>query len=299
MRMNNKGMSVVAGLLVVVVVILAIVGFGALAARFFVKPEAPRQTEETGGVTYKVNTAQLIADLEKQVQRIPAEQAAANVRGYAQLLALDPGNERYRRKLAYYRAQVKAADEAASAAAQPPTEIEKLFVKIAFPAPRVLNRPDVGEMVGRAPSGEMVEVLEKQQIRKGSTDIFWYRIPFKKADGWISQMGVFGDVVTKMVPVENASGRDPKWEAARAGLIDTYRGKVTAVEKISEEACQVQISSDLTFEQARQVSENIGYYIRNSTGASPVVTVFVGDLQIAVARLATNKYSGKLEVKNR
>ncbi|MFH1983745.1 MAG: hypothetical protein ABIL58_18040 [Pseudomonadota bacterium] len=299
MRMNNKGMSTVAGLLVVVVVMLAIVGFGALAARFFFKPEAPQQPLETNGGTFKVDTAKLIADLEKMVQGIPADQAAANARGYEQLLALDPGNERYRRKLAYYRAQLKATAAAAPAAAEPPKVVEKPFVKIAFPAPRVLERPDAGEMVGRAPSGEMVEVLETQVIRKGSTYISWYRIPFKKSSGWISQMGVFGGVVIKTVPIESAAGRDSKWEDTQQGLIDAYSGKITAVEKISPEECQVQISSDLTFEQARQVSENIGYYIRNSTGASPVVTVFVGDLQIAVARLATNKYSGQLEVKNR
>lgn len=292
MRMNNKGMSAVAGLVVVVLVILGVVGFGTLAARFFFTSESSRQPQETGRDSYKVDSRQLIVDLDKQVRAIPADQVAANVRGYENLLSLDPGNERYRRKLAYYRAQLKGGT-AGTASGLPPSG--KPFVKIAFPAPQVLDRPDTGEMIGRAPSGEMLEVMGKAMIRKGSTDITWYRVPFKKGSGWISQMGVFGDVVIQTV----VAGSDAKWEKTRQRLVDAYLGKITAVEKISSEECQVQVSSDLTFEQARQISENIGYYIRNSTGESPVVTVFVGDLQIAVARLLTNKYTGKLDVKNR
>ena len=54
-----------------------------------------------------------------------------------------------------------------------------------------------------------------------------------------------------------------------------------------------------SYEQARQVSENIGYYIHNSTGAFPEVRVFVGKLQVAVAKPVTRRYVGKLDVRKR
>jgi hypothetical protein len=290
MQLNNKGMSAVAGLLAVVVVILVVVGIGALTARFFLKPTAPAAPQPTGQ-TFKVDKAKMIADLEKQVKGIPADDVAANVRGYERLLALDPANDKYRQKLAVYRERLKA--ESGDSGDQ------SSFVKIAFPAPQVLDQPDVGQMIGRAPSGELVEVLDTQVIRKGSTYITWYRIPYKKHSGWISQMGVFGDAVTMTAGTVGEAPQSPKWEAARRGILETYRGKVTAVEKISPEACDVQVSSALSFEQARQISENIGYFLKNSTGANPVVRVYVGDMQVAVAELLANKYSGKLAVQNR
>lgn len=290
MKINNKGMSAVSGLLVVVLVILAVVGIGSLAARFIFKPTASTESQGSG-TTFKVDKAQMIADLEKQVRKIPADQVAANVRGYENLLALDPNNENYRKKLAYYRERLKAEGGDAKQA--------KSYVKVAFPAPQVLDRPDTGEMIGRATSGEMVEVLETEVVRKGSTYINWYRIPYRKGSGWISQMGVFGDVITKTVTAGDAAAKEAKWQAARQGLLEAYRGKVTAVETLSPEVCKVQVSSDLSFEEARQISERVGYYLRNSTGASPLVTVYVDQMQIAVAQLLANKYTGKLDVKKR
>ncbi len=290
MKINNKGMSAVSGLLVVVLVILAVVGLGSLAARFIFKPDTSPSSQGTG-TTFKVDKAQMIADLERQVRKIPADQVAANVRGYENLLALDPKNENYRQKLAYYRERLKAEGAEAKPA--------KSYVKVAFPAPQVLERPDTGEMIGRAAPGEMVAVLETAVVRKGSTYINWYRIPHKNGSGWISQMGVFGDVITKTETADDVAAQEEKWRVARQGLMEAYRGKVTAVETISPETCHVQVSADLSFEEARQVSERVGYYLRNSTGESPVVTVYVDEMQIAVAQMLANKYIGKLDVRKR
>lgn len=298
MRITDKGMSALAGLVAVVCVLIVVIGAGALGAKIFFKADTPPPPP---AATYKVDVSQQIADLEKHVRGIPAEDAAANARGYAQLLALDPGNERYRRKLAYYRARLKApaaAPVSAPLSAPPPQTVEKTFVKIAFPAPRVLARPDADEMVGRAPSGEFLEVLEKRVVRTGSTNITWYRVPYKKSSGWVSQMGVFGAPETRVMAA-GAAGDQERWETVGRGLIADYGGKITAVEQLSPEACWVQVSSDMTFEEARQISERIGYYISNSTTATPMVKVFVGDLQVAVARPLAGKYAGTLEVQNR
>ena len=296
-------MSAIGGLIVVVLVIAAVVGLGGLAAQFFFSSGPDSGGEDGSSGTFKVDKAQLIASLDKKVRAIPADRAEDNYRGYKQLLELDPGNERYRRKVAYYRAKMKAQKAAAGQA--PAVEIRE-YVKIAYPDPQVLDRPEPGQMIGRAPAGEVLEVMEKTVARRGSTDVTWYRVPYKGSSGWVSQWGVSGDVIRKEVPIGGSGvasaapgGYAIEWEPTVRALISDYTGKVLEVERLSAEDCWVQVSSDLSFEDARQVSENLGYYLRNSTGFSPVVKVFVGDLQIAVARASSQKYHGKLDVKTR
>ena len=302
MLIGERGMSAIGGLIVVVLVIAAVVGLGGLAAQFFFASGPDSGSENGSSGTFKVDKAQLIASLDKKVRAIPADRAEDNYRGYKQLLEMDPGNERYRRKVAYYRAKMKAQKAAGKA---PAVEVRE-FVKIAYPDPQVLDRPELGQMIGRVPSGEILEVMEKTVARKGTTEVIWYRVPYKKSSGWISQLGVFGDVIRKEIPVGGSgaasagpSGYAAEWEPTVRALIADYGGKVLEVERLNAEDCWVQVSSDLSFEEARQVSENLGYYLRNSTGFSPVVKVFVGDLQIAVARAASQKYHGKLDVKTR
>jgi hypothetical protein len=297
-------MSAIAGLIVVVVVIAVVVGLGGLAAQYFFSSGTDSGSENGSPGTFKVDKAQLIASLDKKVRAIPADRAEDNYRGYKQLLELDPGNERYRRKVAYYRAKLKAQNAAAGKAA-PAVEIRE-YVKIAYPDPQVLDRPELGQMIGRAPSGEILEVLEKTVAHRGSTEVIWYRVPYKGGGGWISQLGVFGDVIRKEISVGDSGaagaetgGYAPEWKSTVRALISDYDGKVLEVERLNAEDCWVQVSSDLSFEEARQVSEHLGYYLRNSTGFSPAVRVFVGDMQIAVARAASQKYRGKLDVKIR
>ena len=61
---------------------------------------------------------QKIAALEKKVKPIPAHKAALNLNLYRQLLALDPGNARYQKKVAFYEERLVRQQKASQARAE-------------------------------------------------------------------------------------------------------------------------------------------------------------------------------------
>jgi hypothetical protein len=61
---------------------------------------------------------QKIAALEKKVKPIPAHKAALNLELYRQLLALDPGNARYQKKVAFYEERLARQQKANKARAE-------------------------------------------------------------------------------------------------------------------------------------------------------------------------------------
>ena len=61
---------------------------------------------------------QKIAALEKEVKPIPAHKAALNLKLYRQLLALDPDNARYQKKVAFYEERLVRQQKASKARAE-------------------------------------------------------------------------------------------------------------------------------------------------------------------------------------
>ena len=124
--------------------------------------------DELSGV-HKIDKSALIATLEKKIQALPAEDAAANLDGYRRLLKLAPDNIRYRQEVDYYNTELKK-----SADAKKPRARITGYIKVGYPAPRVLDHPETGRMLGRVESGSMVEVLDSTVLAAGSLPTVWY-----------------------------------------------------------------------------------------------------------------------------
>jgi len=85
------------------------------------------------------------------------------------------------------------------------------------------------------------------------------------------------------------------------GLILEYGGKIVSIEKLDDITCWAILNSNLSHADCLQLSENIGYYIKNTTGYEPSVHVFQGRTHIAVARptILGEGYKAKLDIKKR
>jgi len=250
--------------------------------------------EITGGA-HKIDKSALIANLEKKIRAIPAEDFAANLDGYKRLLRLSPGNARYRQKVAYY------SDRLNEAGGDDGKRIGiREYIKVGYPSPRVLTAPETGEMMGRVDSGSMVEILDLEAIESASLKMVWYKIEFGKQAGWISQLGTTGNVIIKTIDPEKmagdtkqAAGTSP-WEKLAATMIDDYGGKIISIDRLDINESHFSLSSGMNTEQVRQTCENIGYYIRNTTGESPVIVAFIDNVPVAKAHPAGTKYQGAL-----
>ncbi len=78
-----------------------------------------REAEMNAAARRKVEQERLdkIAALEKKVRPVPASNAALNLKLYRQLLALDPDNARYQKKVAFYEARLVQQQKAREAQA--------------------------------------------------------------------------------------------------------------------------------------------------------------------------------------
>jgi len=253
--------------------------------------------EDTAG-SHKVDKSALIANLEKKVRRIPAENIAANLDGYRRLLKLAPGNIRYKKKADYYSARLKEAgpvDKSKSGV--------RHYIKVGYPSPRVLDQPDIGQMIGRVEDGSLVEVLESMAVASGSLKTTWYKIRFGKTTAWLSQLGTTGDLIAKTEPLKEPvaggktdGGANP-WERLAATMIADYGGKIISIDRLDLTESHFSLYDGMNPEQVRQTCENIGYYIRNSTGESPVIVAFIDQIPVARAEPAGAKYQAKLIAK--
>jgi hypothetical protein len=92
------------------------------------------------------------------------------------------------------------------------------------------------------------------------------------------------------------------WKTLSKNLMIDYKGKIISIEQLNSTTCWAVLSSDLSNLECVKIAENIGFYIRNSTGGingeTPSVHVFKGDKHIAVARPSGMQYVGKLDIKN-
>ena len=282
--------------LAVILFFAALTGF--LVYEFTPMFKTPRPGDDTASGAYKIDKEALIADLEKKVRTIPAENVTENLNGYQRLLRLAPGNIRYKQKVDYYSArQVKTAD---GKAARPGL---RQYIKIGFPAPRVLNWPETGQMLGRVDTGKVVEVLDYTVVSSGSLITTWYQIRFGNGSGWISKLGTTGGLIEKSGQAEVAPVADTRspeknaWKTLAAAIIEDYGGKITSVDRLDVTESHFSLYTDMRPEQIRQTCENIGYYIRNSTGESPVIITFINGIPVAKADPAGTKYQAKLILK--
>jgi hypothetical protein len=116
-----------------------------------------------------------------------------NLNIYKQLLALEPDNPKYKKKVASYKAKLEANKRK--------KEKEEQFVMIdkTGSAP-VLSFPIKGAMLGSIPAGKNVQVFEKQSVKNGMMTQIWYRVKINDSYGWISKDvttgGIFGENVT-------------------------------------------------------------------------------------------------------
>ena len=257
--------------------------------------ETQNPEDEVAGNAYKIDKSILIAKLEREIRAIPAENIAANLAGYKRLLKLSPGNSRYKKKVAYYSTRLKE-----TAGGHGKKIGIREYIKIGYPSPRVLDRPETGEMVGRVDSGSLVEILDLKAIESASLKTVWYKIKFRNQEGWISKLGTTGNVIVKTVDPgsradgsKQAAGLDP-WEKLAATMVKDYHGKIISIDRLDIHESHFTLSSGLTSEQIRQTCENIGYYIRNSTGESPVIVAFIDTVPIARAFPAGPRYQATL-----
>ncbi len=259
------------------------------------KKDPQTDSSEFAGGVHKIDKSALIANLEKKIRAIPAEDFAANLDGYKRLLKLAPGNSRYRKKIVYYSARLKetGGDDGKRVGI-------KEYIKVGYPSPRVLTAPETGEMLGRVKSGSLVEIVDLEAVKSTSLKMVWYKIKFGNQEGWISKLGTTGNVIIKTIDPEKAAG-DLKpaagtgpWEKLAATMIADYGGKIISIDRLDIHESHFSLYGGMTAEQVRQTCENIGYYIRNSTGESPVIVAFIGSVPVAKAHPAGTKYQGTL-----
>lgn len=283
--------------LIVIICFTALAGFIVYEYTPIFKEPRPGGDEMSG--VHKIDKSALIAALEKKIRALPAEDAAANLDGYRRLLKLAPGNIRYKQKVDYYNAQLKKP-----AAVQKPRIPATGYIKVGFPAPRVLDHPETGRMLGRVASGSLVEILDSTVLAAGSLPTVWYQIKYGKQTAWLSKLGTTGDIITKPTKPENVAEAGKKtedgmspWEKLAATMIDDYGGKIISIDRLDITESHFSLYSGMNPEQVRQTCENIGYYIRNSTGESPVVVSFIDNIPVAKAEPIGTKYQAILIAK--
>ena len=85
------------------------------------------------------------------------------------------------------------------------------------------------------------------------------------------------------------------------GLVLKYKGKIVSIEKLDDITCWAILNYNLSYPDCLQLSKDIGYYIKNTTGYEPSVHVFQGRIHIAVARpsILGDGYKARLDIKKR
>jgi hypothetical protein len=127
-----------------------------------------------------------IVELERKAKSIPVSRVLDNLNIYKQLLALEPDNPKYKKKVASYKAKLEANERK--------KEKKEQFVMIVNTgsAP-VLSFPIKGSILGSIPAGKKVQVFEKQSAKDGMMAQIWYRVEIKGSYGWISKDVTTGD----------------------------------------------------------------------------------------------------------
>jgi len=88
------------------------------------------------------------------------------------------------------------------------------------------------------------------------------------------------------------------WRSLADDIIIDYRGKIAKIRQLNSSTCWAVLSPKLSAIRAIEVAENIGYYVKNVTGKTPTVRVFLNGKHIAMARPSGNKYKGKIDIQD-
>jgi len=133
-----------------------------------------------------------IAELEKKAKSIPVSRVLENLNIYKQLLALEPKNLKYKKKVDFYKAKLEVNKE------KKEKEVQFVMIDKAGPAP-VLSFPIKGSLLGSISAGKEVQILEKQSVKNGMMEQIWYRVKINGSYGWISK-----DVTTGEGKIRNS-----------------------------------------------------------------------------------------------
>jgi len=86
------------------------------------------------------------------------------------------------------------------------------------------------------------------------------------------------------------------WKEIADSIIVDYQGKILSIEQLNGTTCWAILSSKISMFDAIGVSERIGDHIKNTTGRTPTVRVFINGRQVAMARPSGNRYAGQTKV---
>jgi hypothetical protein len=156
----------------------------------------PALLQKTNKLEYKniedIKKNSEIAELEKKAKSIPVSRVLDNLNIYKQLLALEPDNPKYKKKVASYKTKLEANEKR--------KEKETQFVMIdkTDQAP-VHSFPIKGSILGSIPAGKKVQVFEKQSAKDGMMAQIWYRVKINASYGWISKDVTTGGIVGENV----------------------------------------------------------------------------------------------------
>ena len=109
----------------------------------------------------------MIQELEEKVKKIPAARAGENLRIYKQLLVMDPDNQRYKDKVAFYQAKVD--------------ELKRIYQeRVAKFGEVPVNNPLDGSV-------DCVKDYLKQNVPDPNSLIYekWGKVGYKEKDGWL------------------------------------------------------------------------------------------------------------------
>jgi len=136
-----------------------------------------------------------IAELEKKAKSIPVSRVLDNLNIYKQLLALEPSNAKYKKKVVFYKNKLEANERK--------KEKEEQFVMIdktgSAPA---LSFPIKGSILGSISAGKNVQIFEKQSVKNGMMTQIWYRVKINGSYGWISKDVTTGDGEIRNLNIE-------------------------------------------------------------------------------------------------
>lgn len=111
-------------------------------------------------------------------------------------------------------------------------------------------------------------------------------------------VSVFGLLAISPFVLKNGNIYAQDWKTIADNIIMDYKGKIISIEQLNSTTCWAVLSPRLSNYQAMEVAENIGYYIKNVIGKTPVVHVFVNGRHIAIARPSGKKYIGKVKIQD-
>jgi hypothetical protein len=87
----------------------------------------------------------------------------------------------------------------------------------------------------------------------------------------------------------SAEGPGIDWKALSAGLIEKFKPKIVSIEKLDQKSCWAVLLPDTARDEALRLAKEIGEFIKANippaTNPQPMVRIFVGGRQVAVAVL--------------